>query len=101
MQFQDGRPLRRSGLCPHAYCSLLPVLAVWLDSAHHVLFPKCDGASQFPITHQVRTSRTLDVPRAVLMTTPVLVVRVPKTAPLAKSVQRLPSRQDRVHHLKH
>jgi len=78
-----------------------PILVVWLDSAHHVLFPKCDGASQFPITHQVRTSRTLDVPRAVLITTPVLVVRVPKTAPVAKSEQWLPSRQNLLHHLKH
>ena len=58
-------------------------------------------ASQFPITHQVQAGRTLEVPLAVLITTPVLVVRVPKTAPVAKSEQWLPSRQNLLHHLKH
>jgi hypothetical protein len=43
----------------------------------------------------------LDVPRAVLITTPVLVVRVHKTAPVAKREQWLPSRQNLLHHLKH
>jgi len=56
-------------------------------------------ASQFPITHQVQAGRTLDVPLAVLITT--LVMRVHKTATVAKSEQWLPSRQNLLHHLKH
>jgi len=41
----------------------------------------------------------LDVPLAVLITT--LVMRVHKTATVAKSEQWLPSRQKLLHHLKH